>query len=205
MKELSPCASRASASTQRFSRPVPFSGLRPVRLRISRNVGKANRSWVGPLSSFQITPFKRCLESPRLPRPCRTRSLKNARRDFLAGQFFVGDPPSGSAGERTHKASAVRSLAVVIAKRLFIQISEKMERLYADVGSFQAAFQQAPEVLQTIRVNPPIDVSLRVINEAVKIFRIQTLIRYPRIGEDFPILPLRSRGFPSGVCDAGDL
>jgi len=135
-------ASLAYASTQRSFRPVPFSGLRPMPSRVSRIVGKANRSCVGRLSFFQITPFMRCLERPRLPCSCRTISLKNARQNFLAGQFLIGYAPSGRGRERTHEAGTICSLAIVVAESLLVQIPEQMKGFDADIGSFQAALEQ---------------------------------------------------------------
>ena len=60
------------------------------------------------------------------------------------------------------EAFGVSHLAVVVAIGLFVQIAEQVERLDADIGSAdQAAFQQAPEVLQTVGVDIAVDVLLR--------------------------------------------
>jgi len=50
------------------------------------------------------------------------------------------------------EALAIRHLAIVEAKSLFIKITEQMEWLNAHIGSIDAALQQTPVVLQTVRV-----------------------------------------------------
>ena len=137
------CVSHAYDAIQRSFRPVPFSGLRPRLLLVLRSVGKASRSCVGPLSScFQTTPVRRCLESPRLPRSCRSNSLKDAWQDFLTSQLLVSDAPSGRARERINKTAAVSLLALVEAEQLLVQIAEQMERLGAHVRALDATLEQ---------------------------------------------------------------
>jgi hypothetical protein len=41
----------------------------------------------------------------------------------------------------------LRCCTIVIAERLLIELTEKMERFDAHIGSVDAALQQAPEVL----------------------------------------------------------
>ena len=47
----------------------------------------------------------------------------------------------------------VEAHAVIIAEGLLIQIPEKVERLNRNVCALQATLQEAPKVLQTIRVD----------------------------------------------------
>jgi hypothetical protein len=77
---------------------------------------------------------------------------------------------------------ALRSL---LTEGLFIEISEKMERLNAHVGSIDGTFQEAPEVFQSIRVNVAIDVLFRMVNNLVSVFGFQTIVGPERIGVDF--------------------
>ncbi len=133
--------SRVCASTQRPFRPVPFSGPRPELLRVSRSVGKASRSCVGPLSTrFKTTPVQRRLGSPRLPRYCRTNSLKGFDRDILARQLFVGDAPSSYTRERANETRAIGGLTVVKPEYLLIQIAEQVEGFHTHVGSLIPRF-----------------------------------------------------------------
>src|SRR5712692_3073319 len=177
-------ASRACVSTQRSFRPVPFSGLRPVPLRVSRNVGKASRSCVGPLSScFQTTPLGRCLESPRLPRSCRANSLKDAWQDFLTSQLLVSDAPSSRTRERINKTATVSLLALIKAKHLLVQIAEQMERLDAHVGALDATLEQRPKVFDPVHMDAAFCVFLCVVDHVVCVLWIDTRVANPRIGE----------------------
>src|SRR5713226_6457527 len=145
------CVSHAYDAIQRSFRPVPFSGLRPRLLLVLRSVGKASRSCSGSFSScFQTTPLGRCLGSPRLPRSCRSNSLKDAWQDFLTSQLLVSDAPSGRARERINKTAAVSLLALIKAKHLLVQIAEQMERLDAHVGALDATLEQRPKVFDPV-------------------------------------------------------
>ena len=55
-------------------------------------------------------------------------------------------------------------LAFIVTEGLFIEVSEKMERLKAPAGSLDGTFQEASEVFQPIRVDVAIDVLFRVVN-----------------------------------------
>ena len=61
----------------------------------------------------------------------------------------------------------IRGLAVVIAERLFVQITEQMERLNADIGAMQTALEQAPEILHRVRVNIAVRIFDRMIDDGV--------------------------------------
>jgi uncharacterized UPF0146 family protein len=44
-------------------------------------------------------------------------------------------------------------MMIVVAIGLLVQIAERMERLEADVRAVDPAFQQAPEVVKTVRIS----------------------------------------------------
>jgi len=44
--------------------------------------------------------------------------------------------------------------AIVKPKHLLVNVAFKMKRLYSNVGSLKAAFQQRPEILHAVDVNP---------------------------------------------------
>jgi len=47
--------------------------------------------------------------------------------------------------------SIMQHLAEVVPEHLFVQIPEQVERLHADIGSLEAALQEAPEVFESVR------------------------------------------------------
>jgi len=61
---------------------------------------------------------------------------------------------------------------VIVAEYLFVYIPEQVERLHRDVGAFQAAFEQAPEVLQPVRVNLTVNVAFGMVNDLMLIILV---------------------------------
>src|SRR5271165_1824053 len=51
-----------------------------------------------------------------------------------------------------------------------------MKRLDSNVGSTKAALQERPEIFQTVRVNSPINVSLRMVHKLVNETIIEALV-----------------------------
>src|SRR5437879_911202 len=74
--------------------------------------------------------------------------------------------------------------AIVIAECLLIQITEQVERLYCNVGAFQSALEQTPEVLKSIGVHAAINIRDRMVNYLVLKIRPQSDIRHERIRVD---------------------
>jgi hypothetical protein len=139
-------------------------GPRTAPLPASRNAGKGREYWMGRLSPCpHLNPETGAVGSlrPRLPRPCRPSTKHFVCRFRLACQFLVCEPPSDDLRKCQSEAPTVIVLALVVAKRLLVQIAEQVERLDADVGSFQAALQQRPEILDSVRVDVAVDVSFR--------------------------------------------
>src|SRR5437667_11353071 len=59
-----------------------------------------------------------------------------------------------------------------------------MERLYAHIGSMQAALQEAPEVFHPVSMNVAVHVLNRVIDNSVIIVRIQSVVGLEFIAVD---------------------
>jgi len=62
----------------------------------------------------------------------------------------------------------VFSRAVIVAEYLFVHVAEQMERLYRNIRTFQTALEKAPEILQTVCVDLPLNVALCVVNRLVR-------------------------------------
>src|SRR5204862_3453947 len=67
---------------------------------------------------------------------------------------------------------------LVKSKCLLVQIPEQMKRFDAHISPFDAALEQAPEVLQPVRVDVPFGVALGVIDHLVDIFISQSLVGF---------------------------
>lgn len=74
--------------------------------------------------------------------------------------------------------------AIVVAIDLLIQISEEMERFDADICPFQTTLEQAPEVFESVSVNPPVNVFLSMVNHLVREVAFQSLIGHKRVRVD---------------------
>lgn len=70
--------------------------------------------------------------------------------------------------------------AIVVAKHLLIQVAEQVKRLDTDVGSFQSALDQTPEVFQTVGMNLPVNVLFGVVNDLV----LEALLLESHVGHE---------------------
>src|SRR5216684_6186688 len=59
--------------------------------------------------------------------------------------------------------------AIVVPENLFVQIAEQVEWFHVDVGSLESALEQAPEVFESVGVDLPINVTLRMVHNRVPI------------------------------------
>lgn len=75
------------------------------------------------------------------------------RVGILASQFAVGKALAEHLvhGQR-ETLTIVHVFAIVVAERLFIEVTEKMKRFHAHIRARDAAFQQRPEILKAIGV-----------------------------------------------------
>jgi hypothetical protein len=105
----------------------------------------------------------------------------------MSGQLLVGQPSASSSRQNFREAPSVPTavLALVIAERLFVQIAKEMERLDTDIGPFQAALKQTPEVLKSVGMHAAIDVLLGVVYELMDVFPVQSGIGRQFISEQF--------------------
>ena len=72
--------------------------------------------------------------------------------------------------------------AIVVTKYLLVKVTKQMERFNANVASGDAALQQAPEVVQSVSVNLPINVLLGMVNDLMSVFLSQPVVGLQRIG-----------------------
>jgi len=114
----------------------------------------------------------------RFPRFCRRR-LEWRRGIFtLASQSLVGKPLAHDLRNRQFEAATIVHLfPVVVAESLFVDISEQVKRLYADVGAVQSALKQAPKVLDSVGVDVSADVFDSMIDDGVIVIVGQPLHR----------------------------
>jgi hypothetical protein len=105
----------------------------------------------------------------------------------LPGQLLIGQASASDRRKNFREATtvAIVMLALVISERLLIEIAEQMERLDADVGSFQAALQQRPEILDAIRVNIAANVLFGMIHKLMNVILVESGIRRQFISEYF--------------------
>lgn len=66
--------------------------------------------------------------------------------------------------------------SLVIAERLFVEVTEQVKRFDRNVSAFDGPLQETPEVLHAVRVNVAVNVALGVIDNLVSVFR-QSLVR----------------------------
>jgi hypothetical protein len=118
---------------------------------------------------------------PRLPRPCRRLTKTFVCGLRLASQFLIGHALSDNLRKRQREASTIIILALVVSERLFIQVAKQMERFHADVSPFQAALQQRPEILDSVRVNVPVNLAFGVVDHLMDIISAQAVVGTPSI------------------------
>ena len=59
----------------------------------------------------------------------------------LAGEFCISQPFADNLTDADVKSLRIGHLAIVKTKCLLVNVAKQVERLYADVGAMQAAFQ----------------------------------------------------------------
>jgi len=167
-RQLTQVAPRATALSWGQHGPT-VEGIPSVRSRdtaathgIESDVG-SSRSRVpraGCQESEQTRAEAQGYTARRFPRPWR---LVRARlKSLLARQGLVGESLAHDAADRHAEAvGVVHVLPVVVAKRLFIQIPEQVERFDTDIRAGQPALEQAPVVLQPVGVDLSVHIAAR--------------------------------------------
>jgi hypothetical protein len=116
---------------------------------------------------------------PRFPRHG---LIDGSRFSNLAGEFRIGQPLANNLADAN--IETLCHLPIVEAKCLFIDVAKQVERLYADVGSMQATFQETPEVFHHVGMNVTVCVLDSMVDNCVLIVCAQTFVRLQFIGED---------------------
>lgn len=115
----------------------------------------------------------------------RFRVLVDGRFSHLAGDLGEGETASGDSGCQSVEAVTVSHiLPVVVAESLFIDVPEQVEGFHAYVGTTQTTLQQAPEVLQPVGMDIPLDVGFGVVDELVDVVGLQPKVGDCLIAED---------------------
>jgi hypothetical protein len=91
----------------------------------------------------------------------------------LAGKLFVLKALSYDLLQNLSEPLGIRALALVEPKTLFVKIPEQVKRFNAYIRAFDHSLEQAPKVLNPVRVNVSVDVFFRVVNDHVKVIGIQ--------------------------------
>src|SRR5271165_115131 len=100
------------------------------------------------------------------------------RFSHLASEFGIGHSLADNLRNREiEPLSIVHALAVVEAERLLVKIPKQVERLDADVSTVYAPLEQAPEVFQPVSVYAAIDIFLGMVNDLMRVFLRQSIVR----------------------------
>jgi len=81
-------------------------------------------------------------------------------------------------------SAIIGKFSEVITEYLFIEVAEKMEWLDANVSAFQAAFEKAPEVFESVGVNLSVNVPFRMVNNFMRIMRGKKIVGCEGVGID---------------------
>ncbi len=145
----------------------------------------------------------------RFPRPNRFRRVsvcplpcKLGVGEATANRLHHGKGESVFIGERV-----ILRGSVIEPENLLCDIAVKMERLNRDIGSFQAAFQQAPEVLNSLSMHLPTNVLFQMVHNIVnEFFTAKVVVSRMLIGVDLGILlDVRQNLILQGLAlDVGD-
>ncbi len=111
----------------------------------------------------------------------------------LASEFLIRESLSSKVGSDHTETVRVRDevlfgSAIIVAEHLFIKVAKKMKRLDRNVSPFQSAFQETPEIFESVCVNLSVHIGVRVIDDVVNVFVAQSEVCAPFIGRK-----LRSR------------
>lgn len=106
-------------------------------------------------------------------------------RNPLPSEFIVGQAAAHGSFEHSHKASSVALVALVESEGFFVQVAEEVEGLNADVRPLEGALQEAPEVLNAVRVDLPFDVLLGMVDDAMDEVGLEAAVGAKRIAEHF--------------------
>src|SRR5437879_6220610 len=118
----------------------------------------------------------------RLPLFCRL-----SRKTIFAGQMFIGDALTSYRGRDLVESAKVIIFAIVETETLLIDVTEKMERFNADIGSANGALEQAPKVFDSVGMHVALNIAFHVIDDLMDVFFIESGIRGKLIGKQHAI------------------
>lgn len=102
----------------------------------------------------------------------------------LPGHFGVGEPSPDGGAQDGLEAAVVASVAQVEREHALVQVAEQVEWLDTYVGAVQPTLEQAPEVLDPVRMDAPVYVALGVIDGRMGEVSLKAAIGVQRIGID---------------------
>jgi hypothetical protein len=82
----------------------------------------------------------------------------------LTRQIYITETLSHNAFNRLHESTRIVVFALIEAKCLLVQIPEQMKRLAINIGAFDAALEQAPEIFKSVGVNVALGVANRMVD-----------------------------------------
>lgn len=111
---------------------------------------------------------------------------------FFAGELFVGDATANNLLHDERETLGVSQLAVVKAKRLFVNVAEQVKRLNGYVSPIYPTLQETPEVLATVRVYLSIHIRFSMIDHLMHKIIAKPFVGLQRVtvehGADFHVL-----------------
>jgi hypothetical protein len=115
-------------------------------------------------TAFIILPKRAC--ACRAPASSCSSGAHLSSRFRLTDQIIIRQPASDNLGHYDCKPLGVRQFPIVEPKALFVSVGLQVKRLDAHIRALKLAFQQAPEVLQSVRVNIPAHVGFSVVDKS---------------------------------------
>src|SRR5579871_1165080 len=96
---------------------------------------------------------------------------------WLARQLGVGKALANNlANQITEAVTILHRLAVIEAKRLFVNVAEQVKRLDAHIGAVQCALKQAPKVLQAVGMDVSDYVGFRMVDNVVDVVSLKAKV-----------------------------
>lgn len=104
-------------------------------------------------------------------------------RIALSGQGAVGNSFAHNRQKHFVEPAGIAALATIEPERLFVHVAEQVERGHGNIGASQRSLEQAPKVLDAVRVNAAFHVFDRVVDNAVGVVGVQAVVagRFVRV------------------------
>src|ERR1700690_2378147 len=102
----------------------------------------------------------------------------------LSGKFVVSQPASHDLFHHGREPFGIRKVSGVEAKHLLVNVSLKVGRVHAHVGSLKRALQETPEVLHSVYVNLPLYVAFQFVDHLMRELYRQGLVGVVLVGVD---------------------